>query len=222
MRKQAINKIFCLVALLLMAWSSFAAAASVSLLENPTVGVPDFKNKGLVSKEWDRESLAMAADYAQAELLGTGRFQVLDRSAFGLKSLTNEYYLANSGLQDDSAVQIGKMQGAQYLLLGSINAVTTRKSQTSVVGAGSDRYKVYATVSMRIIDVETGQVVLAAVGHACEKNTVVKAPLNIIRIGTAEVDEEQVNSALENAVSDAINGPRGLIARMEGRVKAGK
>ena len=63
---------------------------------------------------------------------------------------------------------------------------------------------------------------LAATGRARKNNTLVKAPLGLIRIGTEEVDKEQVNEALEDAISDAVDGPRGLLARMDGRVGAKK
>ena len=86
-----------------------------------------------------------------------------------------------------------------------------------MVGMGMDRYKVTATVSMRIVDVETGRVALAAVGSGTARNTMVKGPLNIIRIGTADVDEQQVTAALRAAVHDAVQGKYGLVARINGR-----
>jgi len=72
------------------------------------------------------------------------------------------------------------------------------------------------------VDVETGRIVLAAVGRGKEHNTVGKLPLNIIRIGTANVDKGQVETALEEAVHDAISGKQGLLARMNGKVKPAK
>lgn len=203
---------FCLCAL-----GSISSAATASILDYPTVAVPEFKNKGIISEQWDREELNQAADYATDVLVNTGRFDVVERTR--LRELTDEYALDNTGLVDmNTAASIGKLAGAQYLLIGSINAVTARKSETSIIGAGTNRYKVSATVSVRMVDVETGRIVLAAMGQATEKNVIIKGPLNIIRIGTAEVDKEQVNNALEQAIEDAIDGPKGIIARMDGKV----
>ena len=42
----------------------------------------------------------------------------------------------------------------------------------------------------------------------------------VIRIGTEQVDKEQVNEALEDAIHDAVDGPRGLLARMDGKAKS--
>ena len=71
--------------------------------------------------------------------------------------------------------------------------MTTRRSETTVVGAGTKRAQVTATVSLRLVDTETGEVVLAATGRSRKNNTLVKAPLGLIRIGTEQVDKEQVN-----------------------------
>ena len=82
-----------------------------------------------------------------------------------------------SGLVDeDTAPVIGNQYGAQYLLMGSIIGVTTRRSETTVVGAGTKRAQVTATVSLRLVDTETGEVVLAATGRSRKNNTLVKAP----------------------------------------------
>ncbi len=126
-----------------------------------------------------------------------------------------------SGLVDeDTAPAIGNQYGAQYLLMGSIIGVTTRRSETTVVGAGTKRAQVTATVSLRLVDTETGEVVLAATGRSRKNNTLVKAPLGLIRIGTEQVDKEQVNEALEDAIHEAVDGPRGLLARMDGKAKS--
>ena len=114
----------------------------------------------------------------------------------------------------------GQLKAADFLLMGSINAVTTRKAETSVVGAGTERFQVTASISMRLVDVETGQVAMAVAGRGKVKNTLVKAPLKIIRIGTAELDSRLLDDALRAAIDDAINGPRGMIAKMEGRAAA--
>ena len=205
---------------LLLITMAGVCSANVSILENPTIGVLPFKNKGIISPGWQREQMNQVTDIVYAELQDTKEFSnLVERER--LRALTDEYALTNTGLVNSStAVPIGNLTGAQYLLMGSINSVTARKSETSVAGLGTDRYKVTATVSMRIVDVETGRVALAAVGTGTAKNTMVKGPLNIIRIGTADIDDQQVIEALRAAVHDAVQGKYGLVARINGR--AGK
>lgn len=202
----------CLFALL----GSQAWAASRSILEHPAVAVLPFENRGILSSEWNREELGQVYDFACTSLLDADRFTLVERAR--LRDLTDEYYLAGTGLIDpEKSVELGRLEGAEYLVLGSINGMTTRRSQATVLGAGMKRSQVAATVSLRLVDVETGRVVLAAIGHSRKQHTLTKAPLGLIRIGSDEVDKQQVLEALESAVDDAVNGPRGLVARMEGR-----
>lgn len=201
--------------LVFMAGTCMAA----SLKSHPTVGILPLENRGLVSEGWDREEMGAAVEYVYTDLQDSGRFKLLDRTR--PRALVDEYAHDMSGLVDeDTAPAIGNQYGAQYLLMGSIIGVTTRRSETTVVGAGTKRAQVTATVSLRLVDTETGEVVLAATGRSRKNNTLVKAPLGLIRIGTEQVDKEQVNEALEDAIHDAVDGPRGLLARMDGKAKS--
>ena len=201
--------------LVFMAGTCMAA----SLKSHPTVGILPLENRGLVSEGWDREEMGAAVEYVYTDLQDSGRFKLLDRTR--QRALTDEYAHDLSALVDeDTAPAIGNQYGAQYLLMGSIIGVTTRRSETTVVGAGTKRAQVTATVSLRLVDTETGEVVLAATGRSRKNNTLVRAPLGLIRIGTEQVDKEQVNEALEDAIHDAVDGPRGLLARMDGKAKS--
>lgn len=186
--------------LVFMAGTCMAA----SLKSHPTVGILPLENRGLVSEGWDREEMGAAVEYVYTDLQDSGRFKLLDRTR--QRALVDEYAHDMSGLVDeDTAPVIGNQYGAQYLLMGSIIGVTTRRSETTVVGAGTKRAQVTATVSLRLVDTETGEVVLAATGRSRKNNTLVKAPLGLIRIGTEQVDKEQVNEALEDAIHDAVD-----------------
>lgn len=201
--------------LVFMAGTCMAA----SLKSHPTVGILPLENRGLVSEGWDREEMGAVVEYVYTDLQDSGRFKLLDRTR--QRALVDEYAHDMSGLVDeDTAPVIGNQYGAQYLLMGSIIGVTTRRSETTVVGAGTKRAQVTATVSLRLVDTETGEVVLAATGRSRKNNTLVKAPLGLIRIGTEQVDKEQVNEALEDAIHDAVDGPRGLLARMDGKARS--
>ena len=204
----------------MLLWGTLCQASQKTLLDNPSVAVLNFQNRGIVDNKFNREDLVMVSDYAYETLLDTGRFELVERNR--LREITDELSYGNSGLMANPH-DMGQLKAADFLLFGSINAVTTRKAETSVVGAGTERYKVTASISMRLVDVETGQVAMAVVGRGTAKNTLVKAPLKIVRIGTAEIDSKQLDDAIRAAIDDAINGPRGMIAKLEGRAaKPGK
>ncbi len=208
------------IAVLLLCLAFMAGTCmAASLKSHPTVGILPLENRGLVSEGWDREEMGAAVEYVYTDLQDSGRFKLLDRTR--QRALVDEYAHDMSGLVDeDTAPVIGNQYGAQYLLMGSIIGVTTRRSETTVVGAGTKRAQVTATVSLRLVDTETGEVVLAATGRSRKNNTLVKAPLGLIRIGTEQVDKGQVNEALEDAIHEAIDGPRGLLARMDGKARS--
>lgn len=198
--------------------STPAEAEHLTILEHPTLAVYPFKNEGIVSDEWKGDN--MSEFFAEAvEIIGdTGKFDIVERQE--LKKSADEIYQQNTGLVDPTtAVTLGNIKGAQYLLIGSILGVATRKGETTIVGTGTKRAQVTAVVNLRIIDVETSEVVLSATGRSKQTNTLVKAPLGLIRIGTDDVDKQQVIDALLDATEDAVNGDRGLIAKMEGRAK---
>ncbi|WP_432646027.1 CsgG/HfaB family protein [Mitsuokella sp.] len=213
------KKILPLVLLLIFCISSTCMAANLN--NHPVVGIVPFHDNGLISKEFSREEMKDVVDFAYNALSESDRFELVERTR--QRDILNEYSFDMSGLVDeDTCAAIGSQLGAQYLLLGSINGLTTRHSETTVVGAGTKRAQVTATVSMRLVDVETGRVVAASMGRSKKNNTLVKAPLGLIRIGTDEVDKQQALDALESAIEDAVNGPRGLIARMDGKASGSK
>ena len=148
-------------------------------------------------------------------------FDVIERER--LDAVCDELSLGMSGLIDPAtAAQAGHMLGAQYVLCGSLNGLSTRNNNAEVIGIGNKNAQVYAHISMRIIEVETGRVVLAARGDGRATNTLTHAPLRIIHIGTAGFDQEQVYDAIEKAAMDGVNGKRGLITTMEGRRKGAR
>lgn len=199
--------------LLVLCFSTTCLAAS--LKSHPVVGIVPFHDNGLISKDFSREEMKDVVDFAYIAMSETNRFELVERTR--QRAILDEYSYDMSGLVDqDTCAEIGGQLGAQYLLLGSINGLTTRHSEMTVVGAGTKRAQVTATVSLRLVDVETGRVVLATMGRSKKNNTLVKAPLGLIRIGTDEVDKEQALEALQSAIDDAVNGPRGLIAHMDG------
>ena len=205
--------------LCIVLWGTMCQASQRTLLDNPRIAVLNFQNKGIVDKNFDRAELISVSDYAYETLLDAGRFELVERNR--LREITDELALGNTGLVADPNMP-GQLKAADFLLMGSINAVTTRKAETSVVGAGTERFQVTASISMRLVDVETGQVAMAVAGRGKGKNKLVKAPLKIIRIGTAELDSRLLDDALRAAIDDAINGPRGMIAKMEGRAPGRK
>ena len=231
MMKRLIMKFVCMVVLLLPA-NCFAG-----LHDYPNIAILDFTNKAGVSEELTLQDGAIVNEFMVEELIDSDRFSVIEREQ--LQAILNEHSLNLSGVIDPStAVQIGRLCGVEYLVYGSITGLSLKTGMVDVTsgrtGIGGKKNKVIANINVRVIDVETARIVLAARGEGASTSTYAEFDLdqekyhrhcrrskrkNTIRVGTVDVSQVQVHNALSKAVYDVVNGERGLLAKMDGRAK---
>lgn len=216
MMKMKGSKVF-LAAMLLLLWQ-LPALCFAGLSDYPTLAIMPFDKKASVSPELTLRDVTIANEIAYDELVNSGYFNVVERER--LDAVCDELTFDMSGLVDtSSAARVGKMLGAQYILCGSLNGLSTRRNTAEIIGTGQKNAQVYAHITMRVIDVETGSIVLSGRGNGRATNSLTHAPLRIIHIGTIGFDQEQVYDAIEKATVDAVIGKRGLITALEGRRK---
>lgn len=190
------RKIFLAVAALAMLLPSICAAAA-SIYDYPRVAVIPFTKKAAISPDINFDDQINMTGVIYDELFQTGAFDLLDREYLSeiLDEQTIQMQLANPA----TMVQTFNLEGAEYLLIGSIDGLSSKRRTGEVLGFGSNSYTVVARLSARMIDVETSRVVLTArsVGQSTVRLT--KAPMRIIRIGGNEINEELVSDALDKA-----------------------
>ncbi|MBQ9595152.1 MAG: hypothetical protein IJR35_04765 [Synergistaceae bacterium] len=156
---------FFLCVLLVALFSS--AAYSAQNRDVYRIGVMRFANK------------APGMSYAQAEAItdmfirmisNSKRIAVLERER--LEAIAREQRFSMSGLVDsNTAVQIGRIAGCQYMILGSVTQFDSKQASSSgaipipffgmTVHESKNTYEASITIDMRIVDVETSEVVLA-------------------------------------------------------------
>ncbi|RLA84406.1 MAG: hypothetical protein DRG40_05840 [Deltaproteobacteria bacterium] len=111
------------------------------------------------------------ADMLATSLFRTGRFVVLERGE-GLEAIKEELNLGQSGyVQAGKAPQIGLMEGADILVLGSITAFEPKASGIGGagvvlplpggVGMAVGKEDAYIAADIRLVDVRTGRVINA-------------------------------------------------------------
>lgn len=194
------------------------AVCFAGLNDYPTLAIIPFGRKASISPELTLHDVTIANEIVYDELVNSGYFDVVERER--LDAVCDELSFDMSGLVDQSsAARVGKMLGAQYILIGSLNGLSTRRIDNGIAWIDTKNAQVYAHISMRVVEVETGRVVLASRGDGRATNTLTSAPLRIIHIGNIGFDQEQVYDAIEKATMDAVNGKRGLITALEGRRK---
>lgn len=200
-------KIFLTALILLL---SIVSSGSVGRVEAATldydsrVAVIPFKVRAAVDADLMQEDRESATEYVTIELEKCGRFIIEERER--LSDLLDEsVVVGSSGLIDPAtAARIGMLEGAQYLFLGSITDVSVIKKVGQVAGVGGKSFKVSVDLTARIVDVETGRVVLAGTGSGTSTSRVATAPLRLIRIGRDEVNSADVKTAMKKASAELV------------------
>lgn len=118
-----------------------------------------------------------------------------------LDTLASEHRLSSSGmLTDETAIQIGKIAGCQYMIIGAVTEYFTRGSQTDYWVVTKTQHEARVTIDARVVNVETTEVImsLSETGEASHKETYGQVPY--VGIVTKNADISGVEAA---AISDA-------------------
>ena len=140
--------------------AALSEICAASIYDYPRAAVIPFTKKAAVSPDlnWDDQINVTGVIYD--ELFNTGKFDLLDREY--LQEIVDEQMLQMQMANPASMVQTFNLEGAEYLLVGSIDGLSSKKRVGEVLGFGSNSYTVVARLSCRMIDVETSRVVLTA------------------------------------------------------------
>ena len=131
------------------------------------IGVVDFENK---TKYGEARLGTAASDILITELTKTGRFVVVERGK--LAKLMEEQKLQASGIVDPrTVVQMGRVLGLNAVVTGAISQFGVKTEGSEWLLAQSKRQVAEVTVDIRVVDTETGEVVLADSGKGVGKDT---------------------------------------------------
>lgn len=130
------------------------------------IGVVDFENKS----GYGQGRLGTAAsDILITELAKTGKFVVVERDK--LNKVFEEQKLQASGAIDPrTAVAVGKILGLSAIVTGSISESGVKKEGSDYLVVRSKRQVAEVVVDIRVVDVETGQVLYADSGSGRAKS----------------------------------------------------
>lgn len=161
-------------------FSIFAAALFVSagaaLAEKPVVGVAEFRNTASGVYWWGGGVGWELSSMLTNELAATNSFRVVERSK--LEHVLREQDLADYGrVAKGTGAKIGKLTGAQYLVLGTVSAFEKNVAKTGGgigfrgVRVGGKKEDAYLAVDLRVVDTTTGEIkfVRTVEGRAASK-----------------------------------------------------
>ena len=158
------------------------------------------------------------SEYIITRLVNRSCFDVKDKDL--VMGYLQEQHLNTVGLIDpDTAKCIGDALNTRYLLYGNVTNVNVSETGTQLdfkITGGVNICTVKAHIIARVMDVETGDIVMVAKGEGKSKSSFVKAGQKFagtIKIGAAKVTQDSVHNAIQKAAYTAVDD---LIFRLYG------
>jgi curli biogenesis system outer membrane secretion channel CsgG len=157
------------------------------------IGVVEFENKAPYAQARIGQT---ATDILITELVKSGKFIVVDRDK--MDKLLEEQKLGQSGAIDpNTAARVGKILGLNAIVTGSISQFGVKSEGKDFLISQSKQQIVECTVDIRVVDTETGQVLLADSGKGVSR----KASGKFLGMGNqSKYDETLEGEALRAAI----------------------
>ena len=196
---KVLNIAFMMVMLLTPLWTLEAA----ELMDKPTVAVMDFgRHVGATTDDIVLENTdKTSSDYIIEALVESGKYDVVDKDLLAEKLMQEN--LNTKGIIDpDTARRIGEVLGVRYIIYGNVNDVTGSSTGVQIYANGADVYTVKAHIIARMMDVTTGDIVMAAKGEGKSKSSLAKVgtdSLGYIAVGTARISQVSVHNSIKKA-----------------------
>lgn len=197
---------------------NFAVVSAANIMDYPRVAVMQFGNKAIKTSGLREHDFNSASEYAIYQLSASGWFDLIDYEQ--LNAIAKMHNINNSGMVDPATVvQMGKFAGAQFMVVGNVTGLTSKATHVIYehgrkAELGVQNRTVIANVAMRIVDIETGRIIVAGLGKGESSSANVEIAYKKYRnsrnnIGTAtdmstsETEGMSLDEALEN-LGDAV------------------
>ncbi|UXI70001.1 CsgG/HfaB family protein [Tahibacter amnicola] len=128
----------------------------------PAVGVAEFKNES--GAAWWRGGVGWElSGMLSNELASSGNFKIVERAK--LEKVLEEQNLAASGrVRSGTGAQMGKVTGADYLVMGTVTAYEENTASTGGgvsfkgISLGGKKSDAYLAVDIRVVNTTTGDI----------------------------------------------------------------
>jgi curli biogenesis system outer membrane secretion channel CsgG len=148
----------------ILVFASLAVVCALPALgeQKPRVGVAEFRNETSAAW-WYGGAGNDLSSMLTNELASTEKFRVVERSK--LEHVLSEQDLGSSGrVAKGTAAKVGKLTGAQYLVMGTVSAYEENTSggggglNFRGFSVGGHKQDAYMAVDLRVVDTTTGDV----------------------------------------------------------------
>ncbi len=145
--------------LLRAVWLMIAIGLSSSIAfsqELPSLAIVDFDTTHTKYNYLGRQLAELIGD----AVINSDLFNVVERDK--LNTIVKEQSFSGSGMVDpNSAIRMGSMVGARYLMTGKVVSADTEKTSFSGYGVATSKITYIMKVSARVIDTKTGRVMFS-------------------------------------------------------------
>lgn len=195
---------------LAMLWSSHCFA--VAIAKDANVAVMDFGTRpGATPSEININN----AEYASSEYIINGLvnkhcFNIMDKDMV-MQQLKAEHLTTVGLIDPDTAKRIGDLLHTRYIIYGNVTNVSISDTGTQIMTniGGVNVCTVKAHMIARVMDVETGDILMAVKGDGKSKSSFVRlhagnglTGVKVLKIGTVTVTMDSVHNAIAKAAED--------------------
>lgn len=141
------------------------------------------------------------------DVVANKNLDIIDR--FLVEEKIKSEKLNTIGLIDpDTALKLGKILGVKYIIYGNVNDVTLSDGGTQIGIGGVTVCTVKSHIILRMMNVETGEIISAAKGEGKSKSSFVKVgsdDIAVIEVGRTKVTQDSVHNAIQKAAFQSVD-----------------
>lgn len=156
------------------------------------------------------------AEYASSEYIINGLmnkhcFNIMDKDMV-MQQLKAEHLTTVGLIDPDTAKRIGDLLHTRYIIYGNVTNVSISDTGTQImtnIGGGVNICTVKVHMIARVMDVETGDILMAVKGDGKSKSSFVRlhagnglTGVKVLKIGTVTVTMDSVHNAIAKAAED--------------------
>ena len=189
-----------------------AAVMTVAMVGSAVAAMPRLAVMNLENKSgfrgYEKDLGQGMADMLVTQFVNTKRVKVIERAE--LEKVLTEQKLGLSGaITAQTAAQVGKLLGVEYMVIGSVNEFGTNKSVIGGFGVGMVNHSANVGLDIRLIDTTSAEVVAAATGEAKKTTRGVGISNSAIfptsvALGSSGFNSSLIGKATRSAVEDAV------------------
>jgi len=144
----------------------------------------------------------IVADVVCSDLVNSNMFRVLDRSTMGLKTMEAErLYMSFNGAGNAGVIETLREKGAKWLIVGAIDNYRVDEVKGSAYGMNLRKVITKVTLNMRVIDVNTGDVIFNKIASG---GAGMRIPESVSEITTIYDWQKSLRVAVSDATSQLI------------------